>query len=391
MKFFHDIAKDITLSRAPLTGFVAIGVTWSAFASQVPVIKAQIGASDAVYGAVVLVASFGALAAMWLAPLSDRFAGRFALVLGAVLIACGFMGVGGSSSILVFTLGMLVASAGSGIIDVLANADIAEIEARTGRALMNFNHGLYSFSYAGGALATGWLREAGWTPPYVFAILACLLGLLCLVMRRVAAVSVAHDDPARAVALPWGLVICGGCVVMVAFLAEAATEGWSALHLERTLGGGAAQGALGPAILGLTMGFGRLGGHWLGHRLPDVATMVGALLLCAFGLTLAGLAPTLALAYLGFGLGGLGMSVVGPLALGMLGRSVPAHTRLIAMSRASAISYFAFFIGPSLMGFVSQGFGLRVSFVVIAAVLLVVAVGLVPYFARQAAALKATL
>jgi hypothetical protein len=49
--------------------------------------------------------------------------------------------------------------------------------------------------------------------------------------------------------------------VLVAFLVENAMEGWSALHIERTLGGGAAEGAFGPAILGLTMGIGRLSGR----------------------------------------------------------------------------------------------------------------------------------
>jgi hypothetical protein len=42
------------------------------------------------------------------------------------------------------------------------------------------------------------------------------------------------------------------------------------------------------------------------------------------------------------------------------------------------IGYCAFFMGPSLMGFVSQGFGLAASFFTVAALLAVVTAILIP-------------
>ena len=47
-----------------------------------------------------------------------------------------------------------------------------------------------------------------------------------------------------------------GIVIAIAFMREQAAEGWSALHLERSLNVCAALSAMGPAILGLTMGVG---------------------------------------------------------------------------------------------------------------------------------------
>jgi hypothetical protein len=55
----------------------------------------------------------------------------------------------------------------------------------------------------------------------------------------------------------------GGGIVLIAFMTENASENWSALHIEKTLGGSPEEGALGPATLALTMGFARLGGQWL--------------------------------------------------------------------------------------------------------------------------------
>ena len=361
--------------------FVAIGFGWAAYAAQVPVLKAQIDASDATFGTVMLLAAIGAVMAMWLAPLAHRFAGRSALIVGSLGMAMGFLCAGAAGGVLGFGLAMALAAMGSGVADVLANAEISELEAETQRSLMNLNHAAFSFAYALSALLVGVARDAGWGPICVFAVFVGAVVVLCFVMRT--------PDRSRAQAqavpssMPHMLVWLAGIIVFVAFLGEASTEGWSALHLERTLGGGAAEGALGPAILGLTMGFGRLFGHLLANRMRPLMLMGLAMALAASGTALAGAAPTLAVAYLGFGVAGFGVSVVAPLALALVGSTVPPAVRLKAISRAAALGYAAFFAGPPVMGFVAEFYGLRVSFYVIAVVLAVVMAVVLPLLAAQ--------
>jgi MFS family permease len=169
------------------------------------------------------------------------------------------------------------------------------------------------------------------------------------------------------------------------FLGEAASEGWSALHVERTLGGGPAEGALGPALLATGMAVGRLGAHVFGAGWPPVRVMILASCIAGIGLALAGAAPTLTVAYVGFLLGGLGVSVVGPLALGLVGQAVSPRHRLAAISQAASLGYAAFFLGPVIMGYVAELFGLRVSFYVVAAIMLLVAAVLLPAWARMMA------
>ncbi|MFK7836624.1 MAG: MFS transporter [Sulfitobacter sp.] len=378
MSFKHDLL----LSRKPLAGFVAIGMAWAVYFAQMPVIKAQVGASDGEYGMALLVASFGAIAAMWLAPACQRFAGGFATSLGIVVLGIGMVSAGASTGLTALMLAMLLASMGSGVIDVLVNARVSEIEEQSGRPLMNLNHALYAFAYSGGALATGFFRSEGVTPVPILTGLFVVLMVLAWAARDVAPQVEAHDNTAD-VRLPYALVLLVGFVVLAAFLTEAATEGWSALHLERTLGGSAGQGAMGPAVLGLMMGIGRLMGHGLSRRFRDTHLMLVATLISACGVMLAGMAPTVGTGLLGFAIAGLGISVVAPLVLSLLGRVVPAHQRLAAISRASVIGYGAFFFGPPLMGLVAEGFGLRAAFYVIAGLLVVVAFALIPALARR--------
>ena len=380
-----SLRRDLYLSRKPLAGFFAIGVSWSVYFAQMPVIKANVGASDAVYGVALLIAAFGALGAMWLAPAAQRWAGGLAMPLGIVTVAVGMLTAGISGTVLALIIAMLLASAGSGIVDVLVNDRVSHAETDSGRSLMNLNHALYSFAYAGGALVTGALRTAEIGPLPIFAGLSVVLALLAYAAREDAPPKLdtpETDGPPPAV--PTLLVILAGLTVFVAFLSEAVTEGWSALHLERTLSGSAAQGALGPALMGLTMGIGRLFGHGLARFIRDTHLMLLATLVSALGLSIAGNAGNVAVALMGFALGGLGISVVAPLALALVGRQVAAPAaRLSAISRVSVMGYGAFFLGPPAMGFVAQGVGLGAAFMQVAALLAATALILIPLLSRQ--------
>jgi MFS family permease len=380
-----SLKHDLYLSRKPLAGFVAIGAAWATYFAQMPVIKANVGASDGAYGAAILLSSLGAIAAMWLAPLFQRVFGPVAMTFGILIVAAGMLVAGVSGTLALLVMGLSLAAVGSGVVDVLVNARVSEIEARHSRSLMNLNHALYSFTYAGAALLTGALREARISTIMIFLTLFAVLGLLALAARdRTPELDEdgLHLMPGQ---MPHVVVILVGLVVLTAFLAEAASEGWSALHLERTLGGTPGEGALGPAMLGLMMGIGRLFGHGLSRVIRDTQLMLLATLFSAAGIALAGLAPSVPLALLGFALGGLGISVVAPLALGLLGRVVPPSVRLAAISRASVMGYGAFFFGPPLMGLVAEGFGLRTAFVVVAVILALTSVAVMPALARRSA------
>jgi MFS family permease len=183
------------------------------------------------------------------------------------------------------------------------------------------------------------------------------------------------------------ILLCGS-VVLAAFMTEAATEAWSALHVERTLGGRAAEGALGPAMLGLTMSFGRFGGQMVAERLREVQVVVIAGTLAALGSLVAAWAGSPAMAYLGWGMFGLGVSVIGPMGLALVGKMVAPHFRTEAISRAAVMGFSGFFFAPVLMGLVSQEFGLRWAFTLVAA-LVACSIPLALVLARRPTAMQA--
>ncbi len=348
--------RDALAIRRPLAGFASIGTMWGAFAAQVPVIKAQVGAGDAQWGLVLSLSAVGLLGALTLAPWLERRLGPASLPLAAVGMAAAFLIPATAGGLGIAAAGLFLVAVGSGVTDVLSNARISEIEAREGRSLMNLGHAGFSLAYAASALVTGLAREAGMTPVQVFAVVGVVVAALATGARAPVDAGGPEGGLTR---LPWRIaVLCGG-LCLLAFQIEGSVEQWSALHVERTLGGGAAEGALGPAMLGLTMGIGRLGGQAATRIAGPMAVAAAAGVLTALGAGIAAAAPGIGAAYLGFGLLGLGVSVIGPLAIAEAGRRAPPGGRTGAVATVAVIGFAGFFVGPPLMGLVSEAASLR--------------------------------
>ncbi|WP_411890269.1 MFS transporter [Yoonia sp. SDW83-1] len=376
-----SVLNALSVSRRPAAAFVVVGVFWGCFAAHVPVIKAQLGVNDAVFGLLLLGSATGLVSAMWLAPRADRVLGGRGMQVGVVFLSLAWLLPGWMTLPLLFAATMALVGLASGLLDVVMNARVSELEAKHDRPLMNANHAMFSVAYAAAAIVVSVTREMGLPPTPVFAAFSVLCILMVPFIRMDVTYVGAEDGYAGRYPL-WPIVLCGA-IVLVAFMSEATVEAWSALHVERTLGGGAAEGALGPAMLGLTMAVGRFSGQAIAERYREVVVVVVASLISASGAVIAAVAPTPLIAYLGFGILGLGVSVIGPMGLALVGKLVAPHLRTEAISRVAVIGFSGFFFAPMLMGLMSEAFGLRVAFAAVA-LLLISAVPLAMAVARLA-------
>jgi MFS family permease len=375
----------LRLSRAPLAALAGIGLIWGALVASLPDIKARIGAGDAELGVAILSSSISAFAAMAIAPWIAARVRADVLLISMLLMAFSAAPLGLVTSVGTFALAMAFAGVTTGLTDMLGNGRIAELEAKHDAALMNLNHACFSFAYAGAAMLTGFSREAEVAPALWFAVVGAAILVLSVAGRDNADAKTVKEGPIVSVHAPVGLhAWLAGGVVLVAFFVENSTEVWAALHIERTLGGGAAEGAFGPAMLGLTMGIGRLLGHLVTSRGKEQRVLATAAWLSGAGLLLAAVAPGPLVAYLGFGLVGLGASVVAPLALALAGQAADPGRRTLAVSRAMLLGYMGFVVGPPLLGLVSDSFGLRAAFGLAALSVVAVPLLLLPRMRRAA-------
>jgi predicted MFS family arabinose efflux permease len=337
-------------------------------------------------GLIILPTPLAAVAAMLLAPLIGAALGRIALPIATLLMAAAFALPGQAAQVWIFPLAMMACGGATGLTDVLVNARVAALENERNIHLMNLCHAAYSFGYAGGALATGAMRGAGWSPDWVMGMTALAAGILALMTVERDGTIHGLRKPKDGTAGHLGLIpIIGGGIVLIAFLTENAAENWSALHIEKTLGGSPQEGAMGPAALALTMGFARLAGQGIVTRVNPFRLLMGGALLSALGALGAALATSPMMAYAGFIVMGIGSSVIAPTAFSLVGRLADPQARARAVARATLLGYFGYFFGPPTLGFIAGAFGLRFAFVFAAAMLLTVLI-LAPLMSRHRAA-----
>lgn len=365
------ILTALGVSRAPIAGLSAVGVFWGGFAAYVPDLKSAVLASDSSWGLVMMASAVGGMLAMYLAPRFIPAAGRMMLPLaGGVLTLASLLpalpGTLPELAVVLFVMGAAVA-----VLDMSANVRISVLEERHGLHLMNINHAMFSFAFALSAFLVSLARKAGWTIADMVPYLALAgLGLAVLTIEGRAwrgGPTRPHDGPAHA--SPWGVILPAAAILFAAFVSENATEVWSALHIERTLGGPVGEGGFGPMMLGLMMGAGRVGGQFAAAHLGEARLVLWSAVVGVAGALVLALAPTQGVAVAGVGLLGLGVAVTVPSANSILGRLVAPDQRGFAISRAWMVGFTGFFLGPSLLGVVSQLTNLRWAFVFVALVM----------------------
>ena len=354
------IFQALSLSRRPAIAFVVVGLFWGCFAAYVPEVKERLGVNDATFGLLLLCNAVGLVSAMFLAPRLDRILGARGMQISSILFAVTFLLPGFAPNLLTFGISMAIVGAASGLADVLMNARVSELEQLHSRPLMNANHAMFSVGYAMAAFASGYARELYVEPGIAFSYVAVIV-LVLSIFLYMPVWNNFSSEPERA-GYPFGPIVICGLIVLVAFMIEATVEIWSALHIERTLHGRAAEGALGPAVLGITMAVGRFSGQAFSQMFSDTKVIIFATLVATSGAVVAALATAPSWAYFGFGILGLGVSVIGPLGLALVGKSVDNHLRTEAISRVALMGFSGFFLAPTLMGLVSEFHGLRVAF-----------------------------
>jgi hypothetical protein len=230
--------STLRAGRAPLCAFIAMGMLWGSFAADLPDIKTMLDIDEAHLGALMFMTPMAAVVAMLLAPAIGAALGRAALPTAAMLMCAGFALPGQTTSLWLFPAAMLVCGAGTGLTDVLMNARVASIEAQRGLHLMSLCYAGYSLGYGTTAIGVGVMRSAGWSPGLTLGTVALLAALLSLGTIEADGRIDGLKRPKDRSLGHLGLVpVLGGAIILISFMTENAAESWSALHIEKTLGG----------------------------------------------------------------------------------------------------------------------------------------------------------
>ena len=348
--------------RAVSIAFLAFGAVMGSWVPRLPALKDHLHISDGQVGYALLTVSLGAVIGAGVARIVLGRGAR-AWVRGGTIAVCASLVLPGlAGSFIQLLVSLLVLGGCAGFIDLLENAQGADLERTVGRPLINGFHGYWSLGAFAGAVLAGAAALAGVPPLLHFALAAIVAAVAsAYFLRDLPNTSSGAPRPAPSGAGRYwltGFVIAVAAISFCSILVEGGTADWSPLYLRELSHADPGVAAAGFAAFALAATLVRFRADLLTARTsPAVVARLGGMI-AALGLVLAIAVPALPGAIAGFALVGIGTAVLVPLAFSAganLGASGTALTLVLAAGYSGSIA------GPAMIGNVADRFGLRIA------------------------------
>lgn len=355
--------------------FAMPGIAIASWASRLPAVKQTLGIDLSQAGLLIFGMAAGSIIGLVASShVIARLGARTTIVWGLIATAAGVaivgFGVSVAVSFPVVFVGLAIFGAASGMTDVAMNVSGAANERALGRSIMPIFHAFFSFGTMVGA-AVGALMEAVHVPLVAHlggvAVVIAVVGVLATRMLQSehvveeGGVPVAADDHSQTwrgrLSIwrdPRTLLI--GLLVLAAAFAEGSANDWLSIAMVEGHHVDKPTGALIFGIFVTAMTAGRLGGVFLLDRFGRVPVLRGSFLLAAIGLLVVIFVPNPAIAAAGAVLWGLGSALGFP--IGMSAAADDPKTAAARVSAVATVGYFAFLVGPPVIGFLGQHVGI---------------------------------
>jgi MFS family permease len=349
--------------------FFLFAMSTGSLFSRLPDLQVQLSVNKAELGLTLIGMAIGSLISLTLSsPLIVRLGSRTTLaicLLGVMALLCLIPLLPSAPFVFatLFVMGLL-----AGALEICLNVEIGRIEAQAGFGIMNRAHGCWSLGFFVTAITASLVRQADISMQmhmHVLLGLMFIVGAITVAGMKNAPVLTTDgaEDKAPHFALPT-LALLPLCIIGTsAFLIEGAGIDWSTIYMEEVFDVSPFISGSGLTLFAFFMAFARLTVDPVVDR--HGARLVGRVLLsvAAVGVAMAWLAPHPYVALLGFALMGAGCSAVYPMAVSAAAQRTDRPS-VINVAAIAQMAFVVFFLGPPLLGFVAEAFGIRNAYLV---------------------------
>ena len=262
--------------------------------------------------------------------------------------------------LLLFPVGIVI-----GGIEIILNLEADRTEHLIGHRIMNRAHAFWSFGFFSAGIISALVAQSGLSPRiHLFLMVPVVtLGVVSILGRFDPAphrTGTSNEKPPQ-VAVPTMAIMALVAVTLSAMIMEGAGIDWAAIYMRDVF-------AVPPFLSGFAVALGagaqaltRFFADPFVERYSPTAVSRALLRVLGVGALLVFFAPSDWLALVGFAMMGVGTSVIFPLAMSAAAQLTdrPASTNVASLAQ---ISFVAFLLGPPLLGYVAEHFGIRWSF-----------------------------
>lgn len=361
-------AKQSYLNRIRLAVsafYFGMGLCFATWASRIPDIKMTLALSDADLGSILFALPVGQLVMM---PFSGKLVTRYGshrlVVFSVIMYAICLSNLGLATSAWQLAFGLFLFGIFGNMNNIAVNTQGVYTEKLFNKTIMASFHGVWSFAGFTGALIGLAMLKFQLTPHEHFLIVGAIV--IALVLFNFKFLIKAKELPKIAqnaklfskpdAALLWLGVIGFGCMASEGIMFD-----WSGVYFKDVVQAPGELIVLGYISFMIMMATGRFLGDGMINRFGRKTVIQSGGILISTGLFTAVFFPYLIPSTIGFMIVGLGVSTIVPTLYSLAGKhpTIPPGEALTAVS---SVSFLGFLLGPPVIGYIAELFGLRFSF-----------------------------
>ncbi|MEO0734078.1 MAG: MFS transporter [Bacteroidota bacterium] len=350
----------------PVWLFTSLNVIVSTWVLYIPTVKDKLGLDDGEVGLALFAFSAGMLTII---PISSTLLRKVGLgrlsFISVVIYGLAMCLPLLATSFPLLCAALFVAGLCGSLTDIGMNAIVSELEQEDGVHIMSAAHGFFSLGGVLGA-GIGSLLLGVFAVPvhHALAVAAFILVTNGLLLSNYLGHRTKDADRGEGGKFRLGLIkpLLGLTILAVLIMgSEGAVEHWSKLYLLDVVGLTSDKVAgFGFVAFSVTMTLGRFLGDGVSSRFGALTIIISGTLIAATGFALT-LVATFWPAMVGFGLVGLGFSVIIPELFRLAGRAEGVSSAE-GISVVAGLGYAGFLASPALLGFLSDLSSLKLSF-----------------------------
>ena len=362
MKIFKNSRFAVSLI------FAINGMVFGTWASRIPAIVDFHDLSPGSLGLLIFLAGLSAVIAFSIfGRAADRYGAAFITKRATLLlIPLTLIFIAYANSIWMLVFAVIFFGAIHGGDDVAMNAWAAEVEREYTRPVMSSFHAMWSLGAGIGAGLGSLLAfyEVGFKNH--FSLISIVIFVLALSTAFVPFESQKNKKEANSpfISIPKGSLLPVATITFFASLSEGAVADWSAIFLKSVASLNDGNAALGFTVFSVCMFSMRLLGDRISFILGPATAARYSGLVALTGSIILLVSDSFLLLLLGFGLIGLGIAVIIPLAFSRAGND-ETISQGTAIASIATLGYGGMLLGPLFLGLIAEITSIKTSFLIL--------------------------
>jgi MFS family permease len=344
--------------------FFLCGLNFASWATRIPDFKETLSLSDAALGTVLMGLPIGSMVSLPLAGwLISKFESAYICLVAVILYILILPLFGFISSPIQLFLSLFAFGMAGDILNIAMNTQVVSLESILNKIVMSSFHAIFSVGLMLGAFIGGYLIKYNISlqDHFLFISLANLVGIPLFYKGLLAdGFKTKSDEKPEKV----HFFKIGKYLMILSFIAfggmlcEGAMADWITLYVIESAAKNPFPITIGFTSFAFAMVVGRFIGDYLSNRFEVRSILIFNGLSIALGISIGLMSTNIYLIILGCAVAGLGISTIVPIIYSKAGTAKNMSPSM-ALASVSTIAYVGFLLGPVLIGFLSEYFGLK--------------------------------